>query len=209
MKYIRAKAGFIRYSDDALVVATARIIKCLRHSPYFRNPTPSLAELEDSYADYYEKVLQAKGGGLVYTTARRESKRRLASQLQNLVFYINMVSDGDLVKLHSSGFPVLEKKQKGYIPNTPESPYLKDGRVSGEVAYGFRPVGRDMLYDYCFSTTLDKIGNPIWGNIQTSSRSFKTYTGGFEPGKYVYFRVRARNKHGVSDWSNVVMLIVR
>ncbi|GGH13059.1 hypothetical protein FAZ19_08725 [Sphingobacterium alkalisoli] len=209
MKYIRAKAGFIRYSDDALVVAALRIIRCLKDSPYFTDPTPSLVELEESYVDYYDKVLQAKGGGLIYNSAKRESKRKLAAQLQKLVFYINIVSDGDLVKLHSSGFPVLEKKRKGHLPAIPEGPYLLDGRVSGEVAFGFKPVGRDMLYDYCFASTLDKKGNPIWGDIQTTSRSFRSYAGGFEPGKYVYFKVCAKNKHGISDWSIVVMLMVR
>lgn len=209
MKYIRAKAGFIRYTDDALVVAASRIIKCLKDSPYFTEPIPSLAELEASYADYYDNVLQAKGGGLRYISARRESKRRLATQLQQLAFYINLVSDGDLVKLYSSGFPVLDKKRKGHHPSTPEGPYLLDGRVSGEVAFGFKPVGRDMLYDYCFASALDKKGNPIWEDIQTTSRSFRSYAGGFEPGKYIYFKVRAKNKHGISDWSIVVMLMVR
>lgn len=209
MKYIRAKAGFIRYSDDTLVVTANRIIQSLRHSPYFTDPVPSLEELEAAYADYYAKVTKAKGGGAIYHAAKRESKMKLAILLQQLVSYINRISDGDLVKLHSSGFPVLDKKRKGQAPSTPENPYLTDGRLIGEVAFGFKPVGRDMLYEYCFATSLDKDHNPIWGDIQTTSRSFRAYQNGFNPQTYVYFKVRARNKHGISDWSVIVMWMVR
>ena len=141
--------------------------------------------------------------------ARRESKRRLSSLFQELVFYVNVVSDGDLAKLYSSGFPVLDRKRKGQAPEVPQSPILRDGRISGEVAFGFKPVGRDMLYEYCFATETGADNLPRWNEIDTTTRSFKNYKRGFMPGAYVYFRIRARNKHGCSPWTNTVMFMVR
>ncbi|WP_257670297.1 hypothetical protein [Parapedobacter tibetensis] len=41
----------------------------------------------------------------------------------------------------------------------------------GEVAFDFKPVGRDMFYDYCFATAVDKRGNPIWGELRVTTRS--------------------------------------
>src|SRR5690606_30356779 len=107
MKYQRVKAGFIRYPDSKLLVATGRILQCMKHSLVFTEPRPSLEEIEHAFEDYQQKVYAAAGGGFIYNTAKRESKRRLADLLQKLALYVNVVSDGHLPTLHSSGFPVM------------------------------------------------------------------------------------------------------
>ncbi|MFB2117649.1 fibronectin type III domain-containing protein [Parapedobacter sp. 2B3] len=209
MKYQRAKAGFFRYADGKLLVVGGRIILALKDSDFFTDPIPPLSEVEAAYAAYQRTVIAASRGGRLHSTEKLLCKRRLADLLQQLAFYISAKSDGNLSRLYSSGFPVLAKKRKGTSPDTPEQPYLEDGRKSGEVAFGFKPVGRDMQYDYCFATEIGKQGNPIWGKEQTTTRSFRAYADGFVPGTKVYFRVRARNKHGSSDWTHPVSLLVR
>lgn len=209
MKYIRAKAGFFRYADERLVVTASWIIQCMKQSDIFVDPTPPIQEIEEAYRDYYQKVVESVGGSRLVKTQKRESKERLSDLLQELVFYVNVVSDGNLAKLYSSGFPVVNGKRKGQAPDTPGNPFLQDGRRSGEVAFGFQPVGRDMLYDYCFATEVDDNNQPLWGVEQTTSRSFKAYQDGFSIGQFIYFRVRARNKHGCSHWTSAIMFIVR
>ncbi len=209
MKYIRAKANFFRYADEKLVVTASWVIRCMKESTIFVDPTPTIAEIEDAYANYYQKVVESAGGSRLVKTEKRESKKKLSDLLQELVFYVNVVSDGNLAKLYSSGFPVLNRKRKGGVPDTPGSPFLTDGRKSGEVAFGFQPVGRDMLYDYCFAREVDNDNQPVWEEIQTTSRSFKAYQEGFSPGQYIYFRVCARNKYGCSPWTPTVMFMVR
>src|SRR5690606_15063038 len=152
MKYIRAKANFFRYPDDKLIVAASWIIRCMKRLTIFIHSTPSIATIDEAYADNYQKLVESAGSSRLMKVQKRDSKKRLSDLLQKLVFYVNVVSDGDLVKLYSSGFPVLAGKQKGQAPNTPGDPFLRDGRRNGEVAFGFQPVGRDMLYDYCFAT---------------------------------------------------------
>ena len=127
-----------------------------------------------------------------------------AGLLQKLAQYVNIMGDGNLSALHGSGFPVMGRRKRGPSPGTPGQPFLRDGRKSGEVAFGFKPVGRDMFYDYCFATEVDKHGNPRWGEIHVTTRSWTDYTDGFEPGSWVYFRVRARNKHGESHWTQPI-----
>jgi len=209
MKYQRAKAGFIRYADSKLLVVGGRIIHEMKHSSFFTDPKPSLAEVEAAYLDYQEKVFKASGGGRLYTSAKQESKRLLADLLQELAFYVSTKSDGDLSKLHSSGFPVLEKRRKGQVPDTPRQPFLDDGRRSGEVAFGFKSVGRDLYYDYCFAVERDEKGVLLWGELRTTTRSFRDYADGFKPGSQVFFRVRARNRHGESQWTQPISLLVR
>lgn len=209
MKYQRAKAGFIRYADSDLIVATGAILLAMKGSTVFTDPHPPLEAIETAFADYQQKVYAAAGGGHIYGVAKRESKKRLAELLQRLAFYVSTVSDGNLAKLYSSGFPVTAKKSKGQSPDTPGQPFMRDGRKSGEVAYGFKPVGRDMFYDYCFATAMDKHGDPVWGDIHSTTRSFTDYVGGFESGSSVYFRVRARNKHGMSHWTQPIRWMVR
>lgn len=209
MKYQRVKASFYRYPDSQLLVAAGRIVQAMKTSEVYTDPRPSLAEVEAAYVDYKQKLLEASGGGLYYRARKRESKRRLSDLLQALAYHVNVACDGDLVRLYQSGFPVLAKRRKGKAPTTPQSPFLRDGRVSGEVASGFKPVGRDMLYEYCFATETDDMGLPLWGEIRTTTRSFTQYTNGFRPGNYIYFRVRARNRHGASHWTPAVMWMVR
>ena len=209
MKYIRAKANFLRYADEKLVVTASWIIRCMKESVIFTDPKPSLTEIEAAYQDYYQKVVEAAGGSRVAKAEKRESKRHLSDLLQALVFYVNVVADGDLAKLYSSGFPVLAGKRKGQVPDTPAGAFLQYGRRSGEVAFSFEPVGRDMLYDYRFASELDADKLPQWGEAQTTSRSFKAYQDGFTPGTFIYFSVRARNKHGASHWSEPILFMVR
>lgn len=209
MKFPKVKAGFIRYRDSDLVIAGARIITSIKSSPAFSNPSPPIEVVENIYAEYKQAVIDASRGGRLDKVMKRKSKRLLADALQQWAHYVNVVSDGDLTTLYASGFPVLEKRNKGHAPFTPQHPFLKDGRVSGEVAYGFEPVGRDMLYQYQFATTLNGEGEPVWEREGITSRSFKAYEGGFAFGCTIYFRVRALNKHGFSDWSTIAQWKVR
>jgi len=209
MKYIRAKANFIRYTDDKLLVQTSYILMRMKDSAVFTAPTPSLSVIEAAYKDYHKDVVDANGGNREKKARKRESKTRLCQLLQQLVGYINLIGNGKLSLLYSSGFPVLAEKRKGRIPDTPTAAFLVDGRSSGEIAFGFKPVGRDLFYDYRFATTLDSSGLPIWGEITYKTNSFKTYKAGFTPGQYIYFQVRARNKHGHSHWTAPILFMVR
>lgn len=209
MKYIRAKANFFRYRNDTLVVAAAHIIKCMEASKQFKDAKPPLAEVKAAQEAYHRAVLDAMHGGLIYTAVRRETKRKLADLLQQWAQYVNSVADGNLPLLLSSGFPVLTKKRKGEAPKTPASAFLAAGKVSGEIAFGFTPVGRDMLYEYCFATKTGVRHDPLWGEMETKSNSFKSYKQGFTSGTVVYFKVRARNKHGHSEWTAPVKIMVR
>ena len=208
MKYQRAKAGFIRYRDSDLLVATGRILLAMKDSSVFVRPNPPLADIETAFADYQQKVYAAAGGGTLYSAAKRESKRRLAALLQKLAFYVSVEIDGSRGKRHSSGVQGRGRRRGGRSPDIPGQPFLRDGRKSGEVALGFKPVGRDMFYDYCFATRLDGKGNPIWGELRTTTRSWTDYADGFTPHTDVYFRVRARNRHGESHWTQPVRWFV-
>jgi hypothetical protein len=208
MKYIRAKANFIRYTDEKLLLQASYILSCMKNSTVFNNPTLPLPTIEEAYQDYQKKVIEAKNGSREKKLYKRESKQKLCKLLQQLVTFVNLVSDGKLSLLYSSGFPVLTEKRKGQVPKTPSAPFLCTGRTSGEVAFGFKPVGRDMFYDYRFATEINSYGLPQWGEISYKTNSFKTYYAGFIPGQYIYFQVRARNKHGQSHWTAPLLFMV-
>lgn len=110
---------------------------------------------------------------------------------------------------NSSGFPVLNGKRTGVIPDSPNGIILEDSRRSGEVAFRFTPVGRDMQYEYCFAVENLNSNEPIWGESMFTTRSFRAYQDGFMAGNHIYFRVRARNKSRTSDWSTPLRFLVR
>lgn len=209
MKYIRAKANFFRLADEKFIVIGARIIQCMKESEVFTHPIPSVEQLEEAYAAYYQAVVPAGSRSRMTQALRRERKRVLADLFQQLVYYINTVANGQLSLLYSSGFPVLTGKRTGVIPDTPTGIILEDCRRSGEVAFRFTPVGRDMQYEYSFAVEDLSKKELIWEESQFTTRSFRTYQDGFTAGSYIYFRVRARNKNGASDWSAAVRFLVR
>ncbi|GHE31185.1 hypothetical protein [Sphingobacterium griseoflavum] len=208
MKYIRVKASFFRYPDDKLEVRAAHIITCLKESDTFTSLDPPLEILKEAYRNYYQKVVDARGKDREKAALKRASKRRLADILQQLAFYVNRLADGKLSLLYSSGFPVLAKKAASTIPARPLAAFVKDGRNSGEVEFGFKPVGRDIWYAYGFAL-INRQGKAIWGKTMVTTRSFKNFQDGFTAGQYICFRVRARNKHGHSAWTNPIKWLVR
>lgn len=210
MKYQRVKTSFFTEKDSHLLVQARRVLAALSDSTVFASPNPPLVELKAAIADYETKLYKSLDGNVLQREEKRESKKELAVVLQGLAFYVNQICNGDLTLLHSSGFPVFVARRKGTSPDMPGLPNPKDGRVSGEICLSFAPVGRDMQYEYCIAESIDKnTKNFIWGEIQYTTRSFKNYVNGFKAGQTVYFRVRARNKHGISDWTEPVRWIVR
>lgn len=209
MKYIRAKANFFRLADEKFIVIGARIIECIKTSNIFSDPSPTIEQLEKAYEAYYQAVIPAASRSRETQALKRERKRALADLFQQLVYYVNTVADGKLSILYSSGFPVLNGKRTGIVPDTPTGIILEDGRRSGEVAFRFTPVGRDMQYEYCFAIENLNSRELVWGESMFTTRSFRAYQDGFKAGTHIYFRIRARNKNGTSDWSAVVRFLVR
>jgi len=210
MKYQRAKSSFFRSKDAHLLVQANAILHGLTGSSVFPSPRPTLAELKAAIHDYESKLYKAQQGGLLQREAKRESKRKLATTLQELAFYVNRVADGDLTLLYSSGFPVFTGRKKGFVPDTPGRPVLKDGSVSGQAVLSFGPVGRDMIYEYRIADSVDMASKkPIWGEIKYTTRSFKNIVQGYASGQTIWIQVRARNKHGASDWTESVKWMMR
>ncbi len=210
MKYQRAKSSFFRIKDAHLVVQAKAVLHALKDSPVFSSPHPPLAVLKEAIDDYEQKLHKALQGGMLQREAKRESKKKLATLLQELAFYVNKVANGDLTLLYSSGLPVFTGRKKGHIPDTPGRPVLKDGAVSGQAVLSFEPVGRDMIYEYRIASSIDTdTQKPLWGEIKYTTRSFKNIIQGYTPGQTISVQVRARNKQGASDWTESVKWMIR
>ncbi len=209
MNYTRATAGFNEYPDGKLAARAAVIVAAMDNNESFRDCGELYDRVKAATIDYRLKHQRSLQGSSRDKAYKRESKRILADLLQELAFYVNSVAKGDLVILRSSGFPILESRGKGIFPVTPARVRILDGRNSGEVNVVFDPVGRDMEYEYCITDQRGPDGELVWGDIISTTRSFKNYHVGLTPGHFYYVKVRARNKKGVSDWSSPVSLMVR
>ncbi len=210
MKYQRAKSSFFRTKDAHLAVQAKAILHGLEDETIFPSPSPTLPELKTAIVDYEDKLHKALSGSLLQREAKRESKKRLAILLQQLAFYVNRIADGDLTILYRSGFPVFTGRKKGLNPDTPGLPVLKDSILSGEAVLSFQPVGRDMIYEYNVADHIDSgTKEPAWGEMRYTTRSFKNIIKGYSTGQCIWVRVRARNKHGASDWTESVKWMIR
>ncbi|NOQ31326.1 MAG: hypothetical protein GQ570_09405 [Helicobacteraceae bacterium] len=93
-----------------MLAVTLGITEAMKNNENFKNPIPSLKSIEKATQNYTDslKVVLDNPTKLDVLTKNKNSKE-LRSLLTKLAKYVNLVADGDLYKLKSSGFKIAKK----------------------------------------------------------------------------------------------------
>jgi len=203
------KIAFDRISDDALITLGQTVVTAMTDNPNFETPTPTLVSIQELMEDFQQKLSLTRKGSPLNTSEKNLSRQFLESELKKLAMYVNMVSDGALHIVLSSGFPIRQQRSSMGIPAIPERIRLSDTGQSGQLRMAFIAVKNAWEYEYCCATELDESGSPMWGEIHSTTNSRFTVLTALQPGSTCHVKIRSRNGKGVSDWSEIVRLIVR
>lgn len=80
-------------------------------------PAPATPNLTDASADFFDKLKAARNGSTLDTAEKDASRVILEGMLNKWANYVNLVADGNVIKLRTSGFDLNEEKQKkGILP---------------------------------------------------------------------------------------------
>lgn len=210
-QFRRAKSGFVRMPDERLLWLADAVYRNMVDNAFFPEPYPSLEELGRVKSDFWKRLALARASRSLYDIAKKnEVRKELNWVLKGMANYVNLIANGSLIILLSSGFEVTQYRKR--VPSPKQIGYLriKDGRNSGQILLSFESQPRVKLYEYRYSTDMDENGEIVWGDkvhITTTSRN--NLIAPVVPGQVYFLSARAINTRGTSDWCDPVRWMAR
>ena len=203
-KHKKGPSGVLKVPKQkkALSPYGRRVVTCMTGSAKVPKPNPPLSDI--SAACTALDVSQAAMPGNKAATAQRDADwLALLLLLHHELDYVNSVAeqqtspaDAEAV-ITGSGFSV----RKGFTRNK-DTLAAKYGLASGDVKLDARAVSSDASYYWQWSTDMKS-----WVSLPETKKASTTVTG-LTPATTYYFRFRALTRKGMSDWSQVISLLV-
>jgi hypothetical protein len=205
MATIYRAVGALNLSEVVPVMSkqSKSIVQSMTNNPFFTNPiNPLLATVSNHLGDLDDAEAKVELGGKSATSARNLAKKTVKRDMQQLLGFVQATADADPDQaeaiIRSAGMSVkrITVRQK----NKDEA---RQGDVSGTVILIAMFAGRRALYQWQWSSD-----QKTWTNLPTT---FITRTGmsGLTPGMTYCFRSQVDTRAGISDWSQVVAILVK
>lgn len=210
---MRVKKVVLDYSglsDDELNTLVGKVLDCMTGHATFTALPLELEDFEAEVMDFRTKWQKAsRGGSLLEIAEKNDAKDVLALSLKDLAFYVNKVSKGSRSLLLSSGLILEVEPKPSDVPDQVLDAKLLDGKQKGQMQVKYKPVRNALLYEYQVTNILGEDNQPVWQETFQASSSRGNIYAVTEPDQIYYLRVRARNKRGIGDWSQVASLRAR
>ena len=203
----RAKVAvtfIVTSTDTQFVTLSGKIEAALTGNANFTSPLPTIATLTAARNTYVTAV-NALDRGATSIAARDQSRKALGQVLRDLALYVQHTSQGDLVKLISSGYPV--QRPRGAVtldvPAPPARVKLSRGATSGQVRVRCSAVSGALLYQCRYATAQTPA---VWTLSDTSSSGGMLLVGLVPITEYLV-QGRAYGKRGCSDWTDSATVV--
>ena len=197
-------------SDADLAALATRTVDALGTNDHFPDLNPSFDEYEPVALDYVAKqAITADGRASgVQKEEKDEARNELLEMMRRITSYINNFTKVSSIQL-SSGFYPVQLPKPGQSPAAPGWARLADSNRPGEIRLLFGAVKAAYQYEMQLADEVDETGTPVWRDLDPAPRALGNYYGPVNDGVVYYFRVRSRNKKGVSNWTPVASLRAR
>jgi hypothetical protein len=191
--------SFVRFPDPRLLSFTDNLIAKLTSNPNFPTVDPALSVITAALAAFRNAVNTMKQGGTQATKARDAARNALIALLRALVLDIQKQSQGDPVKMLSSGFDIYTNSNAQYELDQPVIIGIENG-ASGQVILHVTPLDGARCYEIQFCGP-----DGVWKSAPSCSQARTIPVPGLTPGLMYQFRVRGvGGATGFSDWSDPV-----
>ncbi|MEI6055473.1 MAG: hypothetical protein WCR55_05360 [Lentisphaerota bacterium] len=186
MKHQKALTNLSKVKDNDLAEMSQTIVSKMTKNADYPNPTPALTVVDAAVKAYTNALIKCDGGTKEDTAVKNEKRLTLEGHLTHLGNYVNLVAEGDLVKLDRSGFPLSKLPEPvGFLP-APEKFIVTDGENPGEVYYEMKPNKRAHGYIFIYALVPAPEKLEDW-HAKTSSNA-KGWVGGLSSGKKYTFK---------------------
>ena len=209
MKTQKAIISFAKTKDHELADIAQAIVNKLTNNLNFSNPTISLSDLQAAIVAYSSALIQAADGSKVDTATKNACRATLENDLSTLGTYVNLMAEGDMVKLQSSGFPLTKLPEPIGILEAPVLT-VHYGENAGEMAIDISPIPKASGYIVLYAPTPAPADNNDWNSkVLSSTKGMLTH---LKSGiKYVYKAAAISaeaNKMDIYNFSTPVEKIV-
>jgi hypothetical protein len=179
------------------------VVTCMTGNAKVPNPSPPLQSITNACAAL-DASQAAMPGGPAATAQRNADWVTLFQLLVHELDYVNGVAQQQTTPAEAAavitgaGYAL-----RAEYSRNKDTFAATDGLVSGEVRLDARAVGRDASYYWSWSLDMKS-----WTSVPETKLANTTITG-LTPATTYYFRFRALTRKGMTDWSQVVSLLVR
>lgn len=189
--------------NKALLVYGKKVSAAVNGNPHFPNPTPTIAQLDAAVAAL-DDAETAVGGGMVKTKQRNVARRALVLCLGHLKDFVQGIAEqqlsaADAVAIITSAGMFVKKVTK---PNKAELS-ARQGALSGSAQLFAKAAASTATYYWQWSTD-----QKTWTSV-ADTLTAKTTINGLAAGTTHFFRFHALTRDGVTEWSQVVSLLVK
>ncbi len=204
MKTSKIILGFRRLSDDQLEGQALAIAAAMTGNANFPEPTPALADLNNSIKLFSDALALAKTRDKVKVAIKNKCRQNLELLLISLASHCSYTAKADRSILASSGFALNTESNMARPLTPPENFTVQPGNHSGEVLLYVNTVPNAKTYLFLYG--LSTMSNEAWF-VAVNSLPYFTITG-LTPGNTYSFKIGAAGSKGQVLYTNVVSTIV-
>ena len=209
MKTQKAIISFSKTKDHELADIGQAIANKMTNNPNYPTPTLSISDLQAAITAYSSALIQAQDGSKADVVSKNASRTTLENDLSALGNYVNLIADGDALKLQSSGFPLTKLPEPIGILDAPILT-VHYGENAGEMGVEISPIAKASGYIVLYAVVPAPADNNDWSSKSMSS-SKSTLTHLKSGNKYV-FKAAAlsseANKMNIYNFSTPIEKIV-
>ena len=189
------------FTEPEIAAKADHIVGKMQNDPRFPNPNPSLEAITIANVAYKSALVNAMNGSKYDTTFKNECKQQLVTLLNQLTFYVQVVSKGDLEIILSSGFDA--NKEPAHIGPLPKATNLivKPSNTPGSVELSCNPIKKVRTYIFAY-TEAPATNESVWHQKLSTRR--KTQIDGLTSGKQYVFKAAGTGSDPSINWSDKI-----
>ena len=192
------KIAFHAFADAKLLQTTRAAIIKMTANANFPNVVPTAANMATAADDFEAAMATASTGNRDAIASKNEQRTMLLGLMRNWGLFVNLLSDGNIGMLISSGLPITKEPAPSVL-GLPENLVVSQAVNPGSVEVSFKAVDNAINYRYEWAQN-PITASTVWQGTGSSIR--KMVIGNLEPGTNYWFRVRAygtKQQQTVSD----------
>jgi len=206
--------AFDRLNNAEFLAKSGFIVNCLTQNVNYSEPwlpqMASLIDLTNAQIAYVTAYQDALSQDKFKITHRNECRAVLTAMLKNTASYCELVAQGDISKLESSGYDLRRETThtNSYDPLPAPSDFrLTQGAFSGTIDVNISRLIGSASYEVQ-TTQLDPTVEANWTHALWSSTASHIQLTDLIPGQSYWIRIRGIGSNGVGLWTDPLHIIV-
>lgn len=199
--------SFENLSEPDFLARVETIGTSVTNNANFPEPWPAAvpppAEISADVAAFKIAYQEAANGDRAKIKVRNDKRAALSAKLKKVGAYLEIVADGNVSVLSTSGFELRQDIVKSASKDPPPAPQdlkVNRGSLSGVLLIHARALPSVDVYDVQVATA-DPSVEASWSDAGTHTHCNRIEITGLTPGKTYYVRLRGFNKNGHGVWA--------